>query len=182
MEEFGFILLLLAVVAAVTLLASRIGIPYPILMVVAGLGIGLVPGIPRVELDPELVLALFLPPILFSAAFFLSPRELWRNVRPITLLAVGLVFTTTLAVAAVVMAVAPQVGWPVAITLGAIVSPPDAIAATSIARQLNLPRRLVIIFEGESLVNDATALTIYRLAWLWPWAAARSTSAEPQSA
>ncbi len=164
MEELGFILLLLAVVAAVTLLAARIGIPYPILMVVAGLGIGLVPGVPRVELDPELVLAVFLPPILFSAAFFLSPRELWRNVRPITLLAVGLVFTTTLAVAAVVIAVAPQIGWPVAITLGAIVSPPDAIAATSIARQLNLPRRLVIIFEGESLVNDATALTIYRLA------------------
>ena len=164
MEEFGFILLLLAVVAAVTLLAARIGIPYPILIVVAGLGIGLVPGVPRVELDPELILAVFLPPILFSAAFFLSPRELWRNVRPITLLAVGLVFMTTLAVAAVVMAVAPQLGWPVAITLGAIVSPPDAIAATSIARQLNLPRRLVIIFEGESLVNDATALTIYRLA------------------
>ena len=164
MEEFGFILLLLAVVAAVTLLAARIGVPYPILMVVAGLGIGLVPGVPRVELDPELVLAVFLPPILFSAAFFLSPRELWRNVRPITLLAVGLVFTTTLTVAAVVMSVAPQVGWPVAITLGAIVSPPDAIAATSIARRLNLPRRLVIIFEGESLVNDATALTIYGLA------------------
>ena len=119
---------------------------------------------PRVELDPDLVLALFLPPILFSAAFFLSPRELWRNVRPISLLAVGLVFTTTLGVAVVVMALAPELGWPVAIALGAIVSPPDAIAATSIARQLNLPRRLVIIFEGESLVNDATALTIYRLA------------------
>ncbi|MEJ7802924.1 MAG: cation:proton antiporter, partial [Candidatus Limnocylindria bacterium] len=114
--------------------------------------------------EPEIVLALLLPPILFSAAFFPSPRDLWRNVRPITLLAVGLVFTTTLAVATVVMAVAPQVGWPVAIALGAIVSPPDAIAATSIARRLNLPRRLVVIFEGESLVNDATALTTYRLA------------------
>ncbi|MDX6594250.1 MAG: monovalent cation/hydrogen antiporter [Gaiellales bacterium] len=166
MEAFGFYLLLLAVVAAVTLLAARIGVPYPIPMVIAGLAIGLVPGVPRVELDPELVLALFLPPILFSAAFFLSPRELWRNVRPISLLAVGLVLTTTVAVAAVLMAVAPQLGWPVAIALGAIVSPPDAIAATSIARQLNLPRRLVIIFEGESLVNDATALTVYRLAVL----------------
>ncbi len=133
-------------------------------MVIAGLGIGLLPGLPRIEPEPEIVLALLLPPILFSAAFFLSPRDLWRNVRPITLLAVGLVFTTTLAVAAVVMAVAPQVGWPVAIALGAIVSPPDAIAATSIARRLNLPRRLVVIFEGESLVNDATALTTYRLA------------------
>ena len=166
MEGFEFYLLLLAVVGAVTLLAARIGIPYPILMVVAGLGLGLVPGLPRVELDSELVLALFLPPILFSAAFFLSPRELWRNVRPITLLAVGLVLATTVAVAAVVMAFAPQLGWPVAIALGAIVSPPDAIAATSIARRLNLPRRLVIIFEGESLVNDATALTVYRLAVL----------------
>jgi Na+/H+ antiporter len=166
MDEIGLILILLAVVAAVTLLAARLNVPYPILMVVAGLGIGLLPFdfVPRVELDPDLVLALFLPPILFSAAFFLSPRDLWRNVRPISLLAVGLVFTTTLGVAAVAMALAPELGWPVAIALGAIVSPPDAIAATSIARQLNLPRRLVIIFEGESLVNDATALTIYRLA------------------
>jgi CPA1 family monovalent cation:H+ antiporter len=164
MEQLALVLFLLAVVAAVTLLAQRVGAPYPILMVVAGLGIGLVPDIPRFELEPEIVLALFLPPILFSASFFLSPRELWRNVRPISLLAVGLVFTTTLAVAAVTMAIAPQLGWPAAIALGAIVSPPDAIAATSIARRLNLPRRLVLIFEGESLVNDATALTTYRLA------------------
>ena len=164
MQAIELGLALLAVVAAITLLAARIGVPYPILMVVAGLAIGLVPGVPRVDLDPNLVLALFLPPILFSAAYFLSPRDLWRNVRPISLLAIGLVFTTTLAVAAVVMAMAPQLGWPVAIALGAIVSPPDAIAATTIARQLNLPRRLVIIFEGESLVNDATALTAYRLA------------------
>ena len=162
--ELAQILFLLAVVAAVTLFAARIGVPYPIPMVVAGLFVGLLPGVKGFEIEPDLVLALFLPPILFSAAFFLSPRELWRNVRPISLLAVGLVFTTTLAVAVVVMALAPQLGWPVAIALGAIVSPPDAIAATSIARQLNLPRRLVIIFEGESLVNDATALTIYRLA------------------
>jgi CPA1 family monovalent cation:H+ antiporter len=164
MDALELWLLLLAVVAAVTLLAHKIGVPYPILMVVAGLGVGLVPFLPRLELAPDVVLALFLPPILFSASFFLGPRELWRNVRPITLLAVGLVFTTTLAVAAIAMAVAPQLGWPAAIALGAIVSPPDAIAATSIARRLNLPRRLVIILEGESLVNDATALTIYRLA------------------
>ena len=164
MEALELVLLMLAVVAAVTLLAERIGVPYPILMVVAGLVVGLVPGLPSFELDPDIVLAVFLPPILFQASYFLSPRELWRNVRPISLLAVGLVFTTTLAVAAVVMALAPQLGWPAAIALGAIVSPPDAIAATSIARRLNLPRRLVLVFEGESLVNDATALTIYRLA------------------
>ena len=164
MEAFELVLLLIAVVAAVTVIAERIDVPYPILMVIAGLGLGLIPGMPRIELAPETVLVIFLPPILFSAAYFLSPRDLWRNVRPITLLAVGLVATTTLAVAAVAMLLIPQLGWPVAIALGAIVSPPDAIAATSIARRLKLPRRLVIIFEGESLVNDATALTIYRLA------------------
>ena len=168
MQPIELILALIAVVAAVALLAERLRISYPILMVIAGLGIGLLPGVapdvPRVELEPDTVLLLFLPPILFSAAYFLSPRELWRNVRPITLLAVGLVIMTTLAVAVVAMLLAPQMGWPVAIALGAIVSPPDAIAATSIARRLNLPRRLVIILEGESLVNDATALTIYGLA------------------
>jgi Na+/H+ antiporter len=163
MHEFEIVLLLLAVVAAVTLVAARIRVPYPILMVVAGLALGFVPGV-IIELDPEIVLALFLPPILFAAAYFLSPRDLWHNIRPITLLAVGLVFTTILAVAAVAMTLAPELGWPVAIALGAIVSPSDAIAATSIARRLNLPRRLIVIFEGESLVNDATALTAYRLA------------------
>jgi Na+/H+ antiporter len=164
MEAVELVVLLLAVVAAGTLLARRIGMPYPILLVVAGLVIGLVPGLPRVELDPDTVLLVFLPPILFSAAFFLSPRELWRNVRPVSLLAVGLVITTTLAVAGVARALVPEMPWAAALALGAIVSPPDAIAATTIARRLNLPRRLVFIMEGESLVNDATALTIYRLA------------------
>jgi CPA1 family monovalent cation:H+ antiporter len=164
MEGLELVLLLLAVVAAVTLLAEKLDVPYPILMVVAGLGIALVPAAPEVDLDPETVLTVFLPPILFSGAYFLSVRDLWRNIRPITLLAVGLVITTTLAVAAVAMTLVPSIGWPVALALGAIVSPPDAIAATAIARRLGLPRRLVIIFEGESLVNDATALTTYRLA------------------
>ncbi len=159
------VLLLLAVVAAVTVLAQRFGIPYPILDGHRrGSSSAWCQASRRVELDPETVLVLFLPPILFSAAYFLSPRDLRRNARPIGLLAVGLVIVTTLAVAAVAMAMAPELGWPVAIALGAIVSPPDAIAATSIARRLNLPRRLVVIFEGESLVNDATALTFYRLA------------------
>ena len=164
MEGLEVFLLLLAVVAAVTLIAQRIGIPYPILMVVAGLAIALLPATPSVELDPDTVLTVFLPPILFSGAFFLSLRDLWRSIRPITLLAVGLVLTTTAAVAVVAMAFVPEIGWPMALALGAIVSPPDAIAATSIARRLNLPRRLIVILEGESLVNDATALTMYRIA------------------
>jgi monovalent cation/hydrogen antiporter len=164
MEGLEVFLLLLAVVAAVTLIAQRIGIPYPILMVVAGLAIALVPATPNVELDPDTVLTVFLPPILFSGAFFLSLRDLWRSIRPITLLAIGLVLTTTAAVAVVAMAFVPEIGWPMALALGAIVSPPDAIAATSIGRRLNLPRRLIVILEGESLVNDATALTMYRIA------------------
>ena len=168
MEEVELVVLLLAVVAAGTLLAGRIGIPYPILLVMVGLMlglvIGLVPDAPRVELDPDTVLLVFLPPILFSTAFFLSPRELWRNVRPISLLAVGLVITTTLAVAGVARVLVPEIPWAAALALGAIVSPPDAIAATAIGRRLNLPRRIVFIMEGEGLVNDATALTIYRLA------------------
>lgn len=164
MEPIELVVLLLAVVALVTLVARRIGIPYPILMVVAGLPLGLVPGFRTVELEPELVLLLFLPPILFAAAYLSSPRELWRNIRPITLLAFGLVLTTTVAVAAVVVALVPGLGWPAAIAFGAIVSPPDAIAATAIAQRLGLPRRLVVILEGESLVNDATALVTYRLA------------------
>ena len=165
MQPFEIVFILLAIVAAITLVSRRIGVPYPIVMVIAGLILDLIPDSPLyVELDDEIVLLVFLPPILFSAAYLSSPRELWHNVRPISLLAVGLVITTTAAVAGIAMFLIPSLGWPLALALGAIVSPPDAIAATSIARNLNLPRRLVVIFEGESLVNDATALTFYGLA------------------
>lgn len=158
------VVLLLAAVAVITLASRRIGIPYPILMVVGGLALGFVPGLTRVELEPETVLLLFLPPVLFAAAYFTSPRELWRNARPIGLLAFGLVLTTTLAVAVVVAWLVPTIPFAAAVALGAIVSPPDAIAATAIAQRLGLPRRLVTILEGESLVNDATALVTYRIA------------------
>jgi Na+/H+ antiporter len=163
-EPIEAFVLLLAVVALLTVVARRIGVPYPILMVLGGLGLGFIPGPARVTLEPELVLLLFLPPILFSAAYLSSPRELWKNFRPISLLAFGLVLTTTIAVAAVLTALVPGIPFPAAVALGAIVSPPDAIAATSIARRLGLPRRLVTILEGESLVNDATALVTYRFA------------------
>jgi Na+/H+ antiporter len=155
---------LLVVVALLTVAARRLGIPYPILMTLGGLGLGLVPGLPRVELAPDIVFTLILPPLLFAAAFFTSPRELAANARPIGLLAIGLVLTTTVFVAVVVHTLAPGVPWAVAFLLGAIVSPPDAVAATSIAQRLGLPRRVVTILEGESLVNDATALVAYRLA------------------
>ena len=145
-------------------LSQRLRIPYPILLVLGGVGIGFVPGTPRIELSPDLVLVAVLPPLLYGAAFFTSLRELRANVRPIGLLAVGLVLTTMLAVAAVAHAAIPDLSWAGAFVLGALVSPTDPTAATAIAQRLGLPRRLIALIEGESLVNDGTALVAYRFA------------------
>jgi len=164
MSPLQLVLAVLLLVALLTVVAGRIGVPYPILMTVGGLLLGLVPNVPRIELAPDLVFLLILPPLLFGAAFFTSPRELWRNARPIGLLAIGLVLVTTLAVGAIVHSLVPGMGWAAAFALGAIVSPPDAVAATAIAQRLGLPPRLVTIIEGESLVNDATALVALSLA------------------
>jgi len=158
------VVMLLTAVLALTTVARRLVIPYPILLVVGGLAIALVPGLPVVRLDPDLVFLVFLPPVLWSAAYFTSLRDFHANVRPISLLAVGLVVATTAAVAAVARAILPGLGWPAALALGAIVSPPDAVAATTIARRLSIPRRVITVLEGESLVNDATALVLYRAA------------------
>jgi Na+/H+ antiporter len=154
---------LLLTVAVLALLARKLGIPYPILFVVGGLLLGLIPKLPRVRLDPELVFLFFLPPLLFPAALFTSWRDFRANLRPISLLAVGLVLFTT---AAVGYLAHYFMGLPLAagFVLGAIISPPDAIAATAIAEHLKVPRRIVTILEGESLVNDATALVAYRFA------------------
>ncbi|MEA2304235.1 MAG: monovalent cation/hydrogen antiporter [Solirubrobacteraceae bacterium] len=154
---------LLAVAGFLTL-AHRTGLPYPILLVVGGVALGLVPGIPDVELDPDLVLVIFLPPLLYAAAFFSSLHELRDNLRPIGLLAIGLVTFTTLVVGVVAHAVIPALSWPAAFTLGAVLSPTDPIAATAIASRVGAPRRFVTIIEGESLINDATALTLYKVA------------------
>jgi CPA1 family monovalent cation:H+ antiporter len=162
--EAEIILLLLAVVAGLTVVARWLAIPYPIVMTIGGLALSFVPNLPRVELPPEIVFLVFLPPILFAAAYTMSPRELRMYARPIGLLAIGLVLATTLVVGVAVHALVPEIGWAAAFALGAIVSPPDAVAATSIARRLGLPRRAVAILEGESLVNDATALVALRLA------------------
>ena len=155
---------LLTAIALFATLSRRLGVPYPMLMVVGGLVLGFIPGIPRLALPPDLVLLIFLPPILMGAAYFTSVRDLRANLAPIGLLAVGLVVVTTFAVGWVAHTLAPDMGWPAAFALGAIVSPPDAVAATAVAQRLGLPRRLVVILEGESLVNDATALTAYGIA------------------
>jgi monovalent cation/hydrogen antiporter len=158
------LLVLMVAVGGLSMLAGTVRVPYPILLVLGGLVLGFVPGVPSAELPPDLVLVLFLPPLLYQAAFFSSPRDLWANARPITLLAVGLVLVTMTAVAVVAHALVAGLPWAAAFALGAIVSPTDPLAATAIARRLGVPRRLVTVLEGESLVNDATALVAYRLA------------------
>ncbi|MGH9011843.1 MAG: cation:proton antiporter, partial [Acidimicrobiia bacterium] len=144
-------------------LASRIGVPYPIVLVVGGVLIGLVPGTPRVELEPDLVLLVFLPPLLYVAAFFSDLRALRADARALSLTSVGLVVATMAAVAGVVHAVL-DLPWTMAFVLGAIVSPTDPVAATAIMRRLGVSRRVVNLVEGESLVNDAAALVGYRVA------------------
>jgi len=163
-QAIAVVLILLVVATALALLARRIGIPYPILLVLGGLALGFVPGLPPIELEPEIVFLLFLPPILFGAGYFTSLRDFKRNLRPITLLSVGLVVFTTVAVALVAAAIVPGMGLAAAFALGAIVAPPDAVAATTVFQRLGVPRRVVSILEGESLVNDATALVAYRFA------------------
>ncbi|MGA2871491.1 MAG: Na+/H+ antiporter, partial [Verrucomicrobiota bacterium] len=157
-----FVGLLLAV-AIIALLARKLHIPYPILFLIGGLLIGCVPELPKVRLSPDLVFLVFLPPLLFPAAFFTSWRDFRANLRPISLLAIGLVLFTTVVVAFLAYYF---FNLPLAagFVLGAIISPPDAIAATAIAERLSVPRRIVTILEGESLVNDATALIAYRFA------------------
>jgi len=161
-------LLLLVVAVALAFVARRIGVAYPIVLVLGGLVLGLVlaalPQPPSVELPPELVFLLFLPPILFAAGYFTPIRDFKANLRPIGLLAVGLVLFSTVVVAVVAHLLLPEVGWAAAFALGAIVAPPDAVAATAVFRRLGVAPRIVTILEGESLINDATALIAYRFA------------------
>jgi CPA1 family monovalent cation:H+ antiporter len=175
-EELQLLVLLMSG-AALLVLAGPLRIPYPILLVVGGLVLGFGPGVPVVTMPPEVVLVGILPPLLYASAYSTGLRELRRNLRPISLLALGLVALTTAGVAAVAHAVA-GLGWAEAFVLGAVVSPTDPIAATAIGRRLGVPRRLVDIVEGESLVNDGTALVLLRTALLAavagtfsPWAA-----------
>lgn len=153
-----------ALVIALTALARRLPVPTPILQVVAGLLVGMVPGVAIPELEPDIVFFVFLPPILWAAAFFTPLREFKANIRTIGLLSVGLVLATAAAVAVTAHALLPGLPWPVAVALGAIVSPPDAVAATAIVSRLPVPRRVIVVLEGESLVNDASALVLYRTA------------------
>jgi len=160
----ALILELLIAVAALVTIARRLEIAYPIFLVIGGLGLGLVPGVPPVQVDPDLIFLIVLPLLLYIAAFFTPVQNLRANLGALSSLAIGLVVASAAAVAVAAHALVPGLPWPAAWALGAIVAPPDAIAATAVTRRLAVPRVVVTILEGESLLNDATALTIYGMA------------------
>ena len=164
MQSAQLVLALLIAVAALVTLARQLGIAYPIFLVIGGLALGLVPGTPRLRIDPDLIFLLVLPPLLYIASFDTPLRSLRANLGSVGSLAIGLVVASALAAGAAAHALMPGMAWSVAIALGAIVAPPDEIAATAVAARLVVPRRIVTILEGESLLNDATALTIYGIA------------------
>ncbi len=164
MELVEVIAFLLACAGALGWLARKLNVPYPIALVIGGGALGFLPFGPRIELDPDLVLVIILPPVLYVAALQTSWRDFKRNIRTITLLAVPLVIATTAAVAWVIKSLVPDMPWAVAFALGAIVSPPDAVAATTVLQRMRIPGRIVTILEGESLVNDATGLVFYKFA------------------
>lgn len=162
-HEIEFLLILLGATALLAQLARVLDVPYPIFLVLGGLGIGFLPGLPRIELAPDIIFLIFLPPLLNAAAFSASPRDLRDHLRPITQLAVGLVLATTLTVALVAHAVI-GLPWAASFVLGAILAPTDPVAAEAIFQRLGVPDRVSTVVGGESLVNDGTALVAYRVA------------------
>lgn len=164
MSTVEIFLLLLVVIAAIALAANRLKIPYPIAFVIAGAGVALVPDLPDVRLDPELIFLIFLPPLLQEAAFYTSLRDFMKNLRPILLLALGLVLVTSAAIAWSMVWLIPGFTLALGFLLGGVVAPPDAVAANAITKRLQVPKRVITILEGESLVNDATSLIIFKFA------------------
>jgi len=164
MQQAEKIVLLFGLVAALVLLARKLALPYPVVLVLAGLGLSFVPHLPEIKLRPEIVFYFLLPPLIYPAALFTSWRDFRQNLQPILFLAIGLVLFTMVAVACVAHAIVPSIPWAAAFALGAIVSPPDAVAAASVIRRVAVPHRVVAILEGESLVNDATALVALQFA------------------
>jgi len=164
MHQAEIIVLLFTAVGVLAVLAHKITLPYPIVLVLGGLALSFVPRLPTVNLNPDVVFYFILPALIYPAALFTSWRDFRRNLQPILLLAIGLVLATTLAVAWIAHSIVPALPWAAAFALGAIVSPPDAVAATAIIRRLGVPHRIQVILEGESLVNDATALVALQFA------------------
>ncbi len=164
MDNYTLILVLMALMIGVSGLAEKIKIPVPVLLLLVGMAIGFMPQMPAVELNPEIIMLLFLPPLLYDAAFSISFKDFRTHINTISTLAVGLVFLTTVGIAVVAYYLVPGMTWPLAFVLGSILSATDAVAAVGITRGLGLPHSTVTILEGESLVNDASALVAYRYA------------------
>ena len=163
-SAFKLVLLSLIVMIGLQLLAKRLKLPPAAALLIGGIAMAFVPGIPPVHLDPDLVIVVFLPPLLMDGAYFSVWEELKRNLGGILLLAIGAVAFTTLAVGVVTHLVVPGLPWAVCFALGAIVSPPDAVAAKAVLERLALPRKLMVLLEGESLLNDAAGLVLVRFA------------------
>jgi Na+/H+ antiporter len=163
-HQIELIILLLLAIALLAQLAGRLQVPYPVFLVVAGLAIALVPGVPRIDLEPDVVFLVFLPPLLYAAAFVSSPRDLWAQAGRIGLLAIALVVLTVIVVAAAARLMIGDLSWPMAFVLGAVLAPTDPVAATSVFRRIPVPERVATVVEGEALVNDGVGLTLYRVA------------------
>ncbi|HEX3735285.1 MAG TPA: Na+/H+ antiporter [Solirubrobacterales bacterium] len=164
MHNVESVLILLLAAALLVRLAEFGKIPAPIVLVLGGLGIAFIPGLPEIELDPDTIFLVFLPPLVYAAGWRTSPLELRALMRPLALLSVGLVFVTAAAVALVAHLLVPGLGWAEAAVLGAVLAPTDAVSSTSIFRRLGAPERVRLLVEGESMINDGTALVLYRIA------------------
>lgn len=164
MENYSIVLFILAIMIVLSALADKVRVPYPILLITAGIAIGFIPTLPDIELDPEVIFLIFLPPMLYDAAFNISFKEFRTNINTIGTLAISLVFITASGIAVVAHYVIPGMSWPLSFVLGATLSATDAVAAISITKGLGLSHKTNTILEGESLVNDASALVAYRFA------------------
>lgn len=164
MNQFELLLVLLSACVVLAAIAQRLRLPVAVMLVLGGMGLAFIPGLPRLEIEPELVMALFLPPLLQLSAYHTDWPAFRTHLRPILLLAIGAVFFTAALVAIATKLLVPDLPWWAAITLGAIVAPPDAVAASSILKQFKLPARIVTVLEGESLINDASSLVLYKFA------------------
>jgi len=164
MENYSIIIFILAIVIGLSAFADKAKLPYPILLVIAGVAIGFVPTMTEIEINPEIIFLLFLPPLLYDASFNISPKDFKTNINTISTLAITLVFLTTFWIAVVAHYMIPNITWPLAFVLGAILSATDAVAAISITKGLGISHKTITILEGESLINDASALVAYRFA------------------
>ncbi len=158
------VIFILAILIVLSALGDKIRLPYPILLISAGIAIGFIPAVPDIELNPDVIFLIFLPPLLYDAAFNISFREFKTNINTIGILAIGLVFLTTVGIALISHYMIPGMTWPLSFVLGSILSATDAVAAIGITKGLGLPHKTIAILEGESLVNDASALVAYRFA------------------